>query len=153
MVYLLSLLIGVVAGMRTLTALAAVSWAARLGYLDLDNAWFAFLGYRWTPWILTLLAIGEFVADQLPSTPSRTVPIQFAARIISGALSGAAIGLAGGARLVGALTGMFGAIIGTFGGRAFRARMALALGRDRPGALIEDAVAIGAALLIAFALR
>ena len=71
---LLAFLIGIVAGMRAMTAPAAISWAARLGQLSLAGTWLAFLGYAWTPWILTLLAAGELVTDQLPSTPSRKVP-------------------------------------------------------------------------------
>ena len=104
-------------------------------------------------WILTLLALVELVTDQLPSTPSRTVPVQFGARIIMGALSGAAIGSAGGAMIGGLLAGIFGAVIGTLGGRAVRAQLAAAFGGDRPAALIEDVVAIGGALLIGVALR
>jgi uncharacterized membrane protein len=86
--YLLAPCIGVVAGMRAITAPAAISWAAHLGWLPLQSTWLAFLGYSWTPWIFTLLALGELVTDQLPSTPSRTVPLQFGARLASGALSG-----------------------------------------------------------------
>ena len=70
MLYGLALLAGVVAGSRALTALAAVSWAARLGLLNLGGSWLAFMGYAWTPWIFTLLAIVELVTDQLPSTPT-----------------------------------------------------------------------------------
>ena len=148
-VYLFALLIGVVAGLRAMTAPAVVSWAACCGWLQLDGTWLAFLGYRWTPWILTLLALGELVTDQLPSTPARTVPVSFATRIVSGALTGAAIGLAGGVPWIGALVaGAIGAVIGTLGGRAARAKLAVAFGRDRPAALVEDAVAIGAAVLI-----
>jgi uncharacterized membrane protein len=149
---LLSILIGVVAGLRAMTAPAAVSWAARLGWLDLGPTWLAFLGYAFTPWILTVLALVELVTDQLPTTPSRTVPVQFGARLIAGGLSGAAIGAAGGALTTGLVAGMVGAVIGTLGGRAVRARLAAAFGRDRPAAFIEDAVAIGAACLIVVAL-
>src|SRR5512145_2062033 len=95
-VSLLALLLGVVAGLRAMTAPAAVSWAAHLGWLDLSRSWLAFLGGAWARWILTLLALGELVTDQLPSTPSRTVPIQFATRIFVGGLCGAAIGATGG---------------------------------------------------------
>lgn len=147
-VYLLALLIGIVAGLRTMTAPAVVSWAAYLGWIHLDDTWLSFLGYTWTPWILTLLALVELVADQLPSTPSRTVPIQFGARIVTGALSGAALGVAGGSLLIGAIAGAIGAVIGTFGGRAARARLAATFGKDRPAAFIEDAVAILGAVLI-----
>jgi uncharacterized membrane protein len=150
---LLALLIGVVAGLRTMTAPAAVSWAAHVGWLDLRGSWLAFMGYAWTPWIVSVLALLEFVADQLPSTPSRTVPMQFCARIVSGALAGAAIGTAGGVLAAGLIAGMAGATIGTLGGRAVRAWLAAAFGNDRPAAFVEDAVAIGSSLLIVAALR
>ncbi len=143
-----SVLIGVVAGLRAMTAPAAVSWGAWLGWLYVAPTPFAFLGYAITPWILTVFALGELVTDQLPTTPSRTVPVQFGARILTGGLSGAAIGAARGALGIGMIGGILGAVIGTFGGHAFRARLAAAFGRDRPAAFIEDAVAIGGAYLI-----
>ncbi len=151
--YLLALLIGIVAGLRAMTPPALVAWATHLGWLDLSGSWLGFLANVWVRWILTLLAMVELVTDQLPSTPSRTVPIQFGARIATGALSGAAVGAAGGAMVGGLLAGIVGAFIGTLGGRAFRARLAAAFGSDRPAAFIEDAVAIGGALLIGVSLR
>lgn len=152
-VYLLALLLGLVAGLRTMTAPAMVSWAAHLGLLSLSGTWLAFFGNVWARWVLTLFALGELITDQLPSTPSRTVPVQFGARILTGALSGAAIGASNEAMIGGLIAGIIGAIIGTLGGRAFRAQLAKAFGGDRPAALIEDAVAIGGALLIGVALR
>src|SRR5262245_17877534 len=151
--FLLALLIGVVAGLRTMMAPAMVSWAAHLGWLDLSGTWLAFFGSAWARWILSLLVLVELVTDQLPSTPSRTVPFQFGARIVTGALSGAAIGAGSGAMVGGLIAGIIGAVIGTLGGHAFRARLAKAFGSDRPAALIEAAIAIGGALLIGFALR
>jgi uncharacterized membrane protein len=148
----LALLIGVVAGLRAMTAPAAISWAAHLGFLDLGDSWLAFLGYAWTPWILTLLALGELIADQLPSTPSRKVPIQFGARIAAGALSGAAIGASADAAAIGGIAGVIGAVVGTLGGAALRARLAASFGRDLPAALIEDVIAVGGAALIAASL-
>ena len=68
-IYALAFLIGVIAGLRSLTAPAAVSWAARLGWLHLENTWLAFLGSAITPYILSVLAIGELIADQLPRHP------------------------------------------------------------------------------------
>jgi uncharacterized membrane protein len=114
--YLLALLIGIVAGLRAMTPPALVAWAAHLGWLDLSGSWLGFLANVWVRWILTLLAVVELVNDQLPSTPSRTVPIQFGARIATGALSGAAVGAAGGAMVGGLLAGIVGAVIGTLGG-------------------------------------
>ena len=148
---LLALLIGIVAGLRAMTAPAAVSWAARLGKLNLSGTWLAFLGHAWTPWILTLLAVVELVTDQLPSTPSRTVPVQFGTRILMGAACGAALTAGAGSMLLGAVVGIAGAVAGTLGGRALRARLAAAFGRDRPAALLEDAIAIGAAFAVVLA--
>ena len=148
MIYLLSLSIGIVAGLRAMTAPAAVSWAAYLGWLKLDESILAFMGYAWTPWVITVLALAELVTDQLPSTPSRTVPIQFGTRILSGALTGAALGIVAGSLVIGAVLGAAGAVIGTLGGRTARAALARKFGNDRPAALLEDAVAIAAALLV-----
>jgi uncharacterized membrane protein len=149
MLYGLALLAGIVAGSRTFTGPAAVSWAARLGYLNLDGSWLAFMGYTWTPWIFTLLAIVEMVGDQLPSTPSRKVPMQFGARIVGGALSGATLGAAAGSWIIGLIAG----VIGTFGGAEIRSYLAKAFRRDTPAAFIEDAGAIILGLIIIWALR
>jgi uncharacterized membrane protein len=153
MAFLLVLLIGAVAGLRALTAPAAVSWAAHIGWLSLGDTPLAFLGYRWTPWVLTALALAELVTDQLPSTPSRTVPMQFGARILTGALSGAAIGAPFGSPIVVGIAGIAGAVTGTFVGRAVRAKLADAFRKDMPAAFIEDAVAILAAVAVVMVAR
>lgn len=145
MLYLLAVVIGIVAGLRAMVAPAAIAWAAHCGYLHLQGTWLAFLGYRWTPWILTVAAIGEIVNDKLPATPSRKVPPQFGARVVSGALCGAAIGIAGGWWIVGALLGAVGAVLGTLGGSAARTMMAGTFGKDLPAALIEDIFAVAVA--------
>ena len=151
-ILILALLIGVVAGLRAMMAPAAVSWAAHFGWLQVDGTWLAFLGYRFTPWILSVLALAELVTDQLPSTPSRKVPPQFITRLLTGGLSGGAIGVAGGASggsiAAGIVAGLIGAVIGTYGGAAARTKLAGLFGSDRPAALIEDAVAIAGAYLI-----
>ncbi|MFL9897127.1 DUF4126 family protein [Paraburkholderia fungorum] len=152
-VYVLALLIGVVAGLRAMTAPAAVSWAAHLGWLPLQDTPLAFLGFTATPYIFTVLAIVELITDQLPKTPSRTVPMQFGVRIVLGGLCGAAIGAAHGGLPGGLIAGVVGAVIGTLGGARARGALARAFGRDLPAALIEDAVAIVGAALIVMALR
>jgi uncharacterized membrane protein len=152
MLYLLALSIGIIAGLRAMTAPAAISFAAHYGLLDLSGSWLAFLGYRWTPWILLVLALGELVTDQLPATPSRKVPVQFGTRILMGAVTGGAIGVAAGSLWVGAILGIVGAIIGTLGGAAARAKLAAELGKDPPAAIIEDIFAIFGAIGIVLAL-
>src|SRR5690606_24362170 len=130
--------------LRAMTAPAAVGIGAALGWLPVSTTWAAFMGYRFTPYIFGLLALIEFVTDQLPSTPSRKVPVQFGTRIASGASSGAVSALGGGAAgLVGAVIGAIGAVIGTLGGYEARRRLVAAPGgRDLPIALIEDALAV-----------
>ncbi|MBW6421937.1 DUF4126 family protein [Rhizobium sp. XQZ8] len=148
MVYVLALLIGVIAGLRAMTAPAAIAWAAYLGWLNLSGSWLAFMGSVWAVGIFTILALVELVTDQLPSTPSRKVPQQFGARLIMGALTGAVIGIPSGGWIVGLIAGIIGAVIGTYGGAAVRSRLAASFGKDPPAAFIEDAVAIIGAYLI-----
>ena len=147
-VIVLAFLIGVIAGLRALTAPAAVSWAARLGWLPLAGTPLAFLGYAATPYIFTVLALFELVNDQLPKTPSRTVPPQFIARIVTGGFSGAAIGAGLGSLWLGLICGAIGAVAGTLGGAAFRGWLAGLFGKDLPAGLLEDAIAIVGAYLI-----
>lgn len=147
--YVLALLIGVIAGLRAMTAPAAISWAAALGWLSLSGTPLAFLGFKYTPYVFTLLAIGELISDQLPKTPSRKVPVQFGGRILTGGLSGAAIGAASGSLIGGLAAGVVGAVIGTLGGYEARTRLVKATGgRDLPIALLEDVIAVGGAYLI-----
>jgi uncharacterized membrane protein len=151
-VYVIAFVIGVVAGLRTMTAFAAISWAAYFGWVNLGGSWLEFLGSVWTATILTVLALGELVSDQLPSTPSRTVPVQFGGRIFVGAVAGTAVGVPSHAWMASALTGVVGAIVGTLVGKEFRTRLASALNVDRPAAFIEDAIAICFAFLVVLAL-
>src|SRR3984893_14060358 len=114
--YILAFLIGVVTGLRSLTTPAAISWAARLGWLHLENTPLAFLGFAATPYILSVLAIGELINDKLPKTPSRKTPVPFAARVVVGALCGAALGAPGQALIGGLVAGAVGGVGGAGGG-------------------------------------
>jgi uncharacterized membrane protein len=147
--YLLAFLIGAVAGLRSMTAPAAVSWAARMGWLHLDGTPLAFLGFAFTPYIVSVLAIGELIGDKLPNTPSRKMPVPFAARIVVGGLCGAAVGAPGQAMIAGMVAGALGGVVGTLGGYEFRSRLVKAIGgKDLPIALLEDTIAICAACWI-----
>ena len=143
-VLLLALVIGIVAGLRSLTAPALVSWAAHLGWLNLQGTPLAFMGTTAAVGIFTLLAIVELVGDVMPKTPARTTPVPLIARIVLGGLSGACLYVAGGQSLaVGAVLGVIGALIGTYGG--YHIRKALVNGlkvKDIMIAIPEDIVAI-----------
>ena len=141
--YLVAFLIGLVAGLRTMTAPAAVSWAARLGWLSLQGTPLAFMGAAVTSWIFTIAALGELIGDKLPKTGSRKSPPQFIGRILMGALCGAVVGAGGRSLAAGLVLGAIGAVAGTLGGYEFRARLVRATGgKDLPIALLEDAIAI-----------
>jgi len=146
----LAFFIGIVAGLRSLTAPAVVAWAAHLGWIDLSASRLAFMGSAWVVGIFTLLALLELVADQLPKTPARITAVPLAARIVMGSLTGACVGNAGGSSLwLGALFGAVGGIAGAFGG--YHARVGLVRALDVPDfaiAIPEDLIAVGFGLLI-----
>lgn len=149
---LLALLIGVVAGLRSLTAPAVVAWAAYIGWIDLHGTWASWLTNIIAVIIFTVLAIGELINDKLPKTPARTAAPIFAARIVTGGLAGAALGAWPHWTFTALGAGVIGAVLGTLGGYQARKRLVAAMGgRDLPIALLEDAVAIVGGFAIAAA--
>lgn len=147
-VFGLALGIGIVAGLRSLTAPAVVAWGAHLGWLNLHGSPLAFIGSTIAVAILSVLAIGELIADKLPMTPKRTAPAPLMARIITGGLCGACLCQATGQSLIaGALLGGIGGIVGAFLGYGIRRRLDLHF-KDLVVALCEDVVAVGLALFL-----
>ena len=145
--------LGVACGLRAMVGLAAASWAANRQQLPLEGTWLSFLGFRFTPYIASLLAVGEIINDKLPKTPSRLVPPQFGGRVVMGALTGTAIGLSQGNLLFGALSGIVGSVVGTLAGAKARAFTAKLFGRDLPSALLEDVLAVALAVVAIVTLR
>jgi len=150
-VLVLAFLMGVVAGLRALTAPAAVAWAAHRNWLNILDSSLSFMGTTAALILFALLALIELVADQLPGTPSRTKPTGLIARIILGGLSGACIARAGAQSIVlGTGLGVTGAVAGAFAGYEARTRLVKALQvPDFVVATLEDVVAIGGGLWIA----
>jgi uncharacterized membrane protein len=135
--------IGLVAGLRSMTACAALSWAASQHRTRVT----------WIPEgpgarsLVTALALAEMAGDKMPFAPDRRILPSFMARL--------AIGAAGGHALTGpnvtprnaALAGMAGALAGTLLGRGARGgttRSASGLARG----LTEDVVAAGLATVL-----
>jgi uncharacterized membrane protein len=149
-VLLLAFLIGVIAGLRTLTAPAVVAWAANRHWLNLHNSPLGLMGSIAAVVVFTLGALGELVVDKLPSTPNRTKLLGLIGRSVLGALSGAAVAAAGAQSItIGAVLGVAGAIAGAFAGYEIRKRLVGALKvPDFVIALFEDAVAIAGGLII-----
>ena len=149
-VFGLAFAIGCIAGLRTFTPLAAAGTAAYLGWINLQGDWLAFLGNPVAAYIFGPLALAELVTDKLPNTPSRKTTGPFVARIVSGGLSGAALGAAGHQSwIAGAVLGGLGAVAGTLGGYEARTRLVKAFkSPDFMVALLEDAVAVGSGLFL-----
>ena len=115
MALLLAVLIGVIAGLRSMTAPAIVAWAAHLHWIDLHDSRLGFMGSTVAVVIFTLFALVELAADKRPSTPSRTTVMGFIPRVVLGGLAGATVAVAGAqSAALGALLGVVGAIVGTF---------------------------------------
>jgi uncharacterized membrane protein len=136
--------------LRSLTAPAVVAWAAHRGWIHLDYARLHFLGSMAAVAVFTVAAIVELVTDKLPSAPNRTAPVGLIARIVLGALCGAALAVSGAQSMtIGAVLGAAGGIIGAFGG--YQARTGLVKALKVPDfviAVLEDALAIGAGLYL-----
>ena len=149
MTLLFAFLIGLFAGLRSLTPPAAVAWAVYLGWLILARP-LSLIGSLPAVIILSLLALTEVVFDKLPNTPSRTAPPGLIARVVTGALTGACVSLGGGqSALFGAGLGLLGGVVGCFGGYQARVRLVRFLRQpDFNVALVEDLVAIGGSLFI-----
>lgn len=65
-IWSLTSLIGVVCGLRAFTGIAATSWTTSIQWLDSEDSKFTFLGYLATPYIISILALGEFVLINCP---------------------------------------------------------------------------------------
>ena len=139
--------IGFVAGLRSMTAPAAVSWAANSGRLSLGNSPFSLLDSDRAMRTTRKLALGEFVSDKTPLLPSRLRPASLLFRLLSGGVCGAAFSISdGGNARVGAALGATGALVGSLVGFAWRTRVLPEWQiPDFAGALMEDGVALGLA--------
>jgi uncharacterized membrane protein len=149
-VLLLAFLIGIVCGLRSLTAPAVVAWAAHRGWMNLDSTPVHFMASSAAVILFSLFAVVELVADKLPSAPSRTKPAGLIGRTAFGALCGASIAVSGGKSLgIGAALGAAGGVAGAYGGYEVRTRLVKALKvPDFVIATLEDALAIGAGFFL-----
>ncbi len=128
-----ALLLGLVAGLRTCTAPAALCLFRRRGVLA---------------YVLGVLALLEYAADLDPRTPARTGAVGLSARVLSGSCCGCALAASKGTSPgLNPVFGACGAVIGAYLGLAARMRAIELIGAV-PAALVEDGAAIAAAALI-----
>lgn len=149
-VFVLAFGIGIVAGLRSLTAPAVVAWGAHLNWLNLHGSPLAFMGSTTAVAIFSVLAIGELIADKLPMMSKRTAPAPLMARIVTGGLCGASLfAAAGKSLLAGAVLGGISGVIGAFLGYSVRRRLVNNFHiKDLVVAVCEDVVAVGLALFL-----
>jgi uncharacterized membrane protein len=140
--------LGVVAGLRALTAPAVLAWAAERRLIRLGSSPFATIISATAAKRISDCAVSELIADKLPFTPSRLNAAPLTSRIVSGAICGATIyGVVKQPLTEGAVLGGLGAIAGAFAGYHMRKR----LSRDLPDlgvAVLEDVLAIGGGVFI-----
>jgi uncharacterized membrane protein len=144
--------LGVAAGMRSMSAPAALSRHLAGGPAESDGELERLLAHPAAPWVLGIASFAEHVADKLPSTPNRTDAGPLGARIGSGALCGAVVAhRAGESAVAGAVVGALAAAAATFAAYELRHALTADAGLpDLPVALAED---FGAVALAEAALR
>jgi len=140
--------IGVVAGLRPMTALAAVAWAVKWGRIRIGPSPFGRIISASVSKRIAEFALAELIADKLPFTPSRLKATPLISRIVSGAICGATLHDTTKRPLAeGAVLGALGALAGAITGYHVRQK----LNRDMPDlavALLEDALAVGGSAVI-----
>lgn len=141
-----SFLIGLVAGMRALTPLAAVTDSARFSRLPRDNGAPALLVSPAVRIITLALAAGELFGDKLASAPDRIVAPGMAARIMTGALAGMALAPRR-QRSAAALLGAAAAVGAAYLTFDIRVRAMRRFGQV-PTGLVEDAITMASAFWI-----
>ena len=149
MTLLFAVLIGIFTGLRSFTPVAAIAWAAYLGWLHLPRP-LAWMGTLTAVVIFSALALFELINDKRATTAARTAPPGLIARIVMGGFAGALVAAAaGGALISGVALGIVGALAGTYGGYQARTGLVKALNaRDLYIALLEDVVTIAGSFLL-----
>ncbi len=143
--------LGLIAGLRSMSAPALITRVARKGQLAKKGSKLEFLNSTGAVSGAVLLAAGEILVDKLPKTPARTKPGSVAVRAISGGLCGAILCSARKkSPWLGALYGALGAVAATYAGYYLRHAIKETLHvPDAVVAMAEDAIVAGSGVLIA----
>lgn len=142
-----SFLIGLVAGQRGITPLAAVATATRRGEIPLV---LPLQGLFRNPVVAAgtaALAAAEMAGDKMKTAPDRIVPIGLLVRSITSAYAGAALAPRG-RRGLGAAVAMGTALVSSYAGWRLRCAAMRRYGQTATG-FVEDAVVLASGLAIA----
>jgi uncharacterized membrane protein len=140
--------LGFVTGLRSMTPFALLALRRDASESRAKPRWLRSRGARIG---FALAALGEYVGDKLPMTPSRLAPGPLVGRAVSGAMAGALVARdVRGSAWTGALLGAGGAVLGSFAGNKLRAQVVKVSGLPDPFvAIVEDAIALGLGLAAA----
>ena len=139
------LLLAATAGARSMTPLAAISVAAARGDLPEQPGALRLLSNKWVAAGTLALAAGEMAGDKMKSAPDRIVLAGLAARLVTGAVSAAAL-----ARENKVLAGVLGAgvaVAASYPTFHARIRAMRDYGQTKTG-FVEDAAVLGSAIAI-----
>ncbi|MDV3456652.1 DUF4126 family protein [Sphingomonas sp. HF-S4] len=138
-----SILIGIVAGARSMTPLAMVANAARKGELPADNGAPRFLSHPLVSLGTTALAVYELVGDKQKTAPDRIIWPAIVIRSLNAAFAGAALAPRHQRFAAAALTGAT-AVIASYATFALRMHAMDEHGQTSTG-FVEDAIVLSAA--------
>lgn len=141
-----SILIGMVAGQRAMTPLAALAGAARRGTLPHDNVEVRLMAHPLIAAGGVVMAAAEMAGDKMETAPNRTVFLGLLARTITSGFAGATLAPPK-RQLAGAALGVGAAITSSYAGLAARKWAIERWGQTATG-FVEDAIVISAATMI-----
>ena len=142
-----SFLIGLVAGQRSMTPLAAVAAGARQGTLPPGAPLAGFIAHPVIAGGTVALAAAEMAGDKMKSAPDRTVPSGMIARSLTSAYAGAVLAPAG-KRAAGGALAVVTALGASHIGWRLRCAAMRRFGQTSTG-FVEDALVLGSGLAIA----
>ncbi|MCR8828073.1 DUF4126 family protein [Pseudosulfitobacter koreensis] len=142
-----SILMGLVAGQRSMAPLAALAVAARSGTLPHDTAEARLMQHPLVAAGGVAMSAAEMAGDKMKTAPDRTVFLGLLARTITGGFAGACLAPSQ-RRWEGAALGIGAAVASSYCGLAARKRSMQHTDQTTSG-LIEDSIVMSAALAIA----
>ncbi|UVI39209.1 DUF4126 domain-containing protein [Qipengyuania spongiae] len=146
-----SILMGLVAGQRGMTPLAAIAAAARRGTLPAGAPLQGLMAHPVIAGGAVALAAVEMAGDKMKTAPDRIVPIGLVVRSITSAYAGAALAPRG-QRAAGAALAVVAALGASYVGWRLRCAAMGKYGQTPTGA-VEDAAVLGSGLAVALTPR
>ncbi len=142
-----SILMGLVAGQRAMTPLAALAGAARRDALPHDNPQARLMAQPLIAAGGVAMAAAEIAGDKMKTAPDRTVFLGLLARTISSGFAGATLAPPK-RQLAGAAAGIAAAITSSYVGLALRKKAMARWGQTATG-FVEDALVTAAGNAVA----